>query len=90
LSEGLWNGVFTVIGMESNTIFSVASAVTANAIFSSIATTLLVDTSSNWDVNEYVGQLLQVQSGGTVGTATTKKNCFKHCYYHSSYCFCHQ
>jgi hypothetical protein len=25
LSEGLWNGVFTVIGMESNTIFSVAS-----------------------------------------------------------------
>jgi hypothetical protein len=74
LSEGLWNGVFTVIGMESNTIFSVASAVTANAIFSSIATTtLLVDTSSNWDVNEYVGQLLQVQSGGTVGTATTRR-----------------
>jgi hypothetical protein len=37
----------------------VAMNVTANAIFSiNTSTTVLVDATASWDVNEYVGQLL--------------------------------
>jgi hypothetical protein len=71
----VWNGVFKKWWYESNTVFNVAMNVTTNAIFSiNTSTTVLVDATASWDVNEYVGQLLQVQSAGTVGSAVT--NCF--------------
>jgi hypothetical protein len=74
MTESAWNGVFQVIGMESNTVFNVAMNVTASAIFSiNTSTTVLVDATASWDVNEYVGQLLQVQSAGTVGSAVTRR-----------------
>jgi hypothetical protein len=52
-----------------------------------LLTTVLVDATASWDVNEYVGQLLQVQSAGTVGSAVTRELFLIPLLYHCCYSF---
>jgi hypothetical protein len=53
MTESAWNGVFQIV-VWSQIPFNVAMNVTTNAIFSiNTSTTVLVDATASWDVNEY-------------------------------------
>ena len=68
-SEAAWNTQHTIIGVNSTTTFSVAVTATANmAAASSQSTTLIVDPTKNWIVNEHVGRIVHL---ALVGTAPT-------------------
>jgi len=67
-----WNGTYTILGVDSNTAFVVASTATASlAVAFSTSTSLIVDTSRNWDVNEHVGKFLMVIQNTSI-TPTTQ------------------
>lgn len=62
-----WNGTYTILGVDSNTAFVVASTATASLVAtSSTTTTLIVDATRNWDVNEHTGKLLMTIAGGSI------------------------
>ena len=67
-----WNGTYTILSVDTNTTFTVASTATAAlAATSSISTTLIVDCTKNWDVNEHLGKFLMIIQGGSI-TPTTQ------------------
>ena len=69
-SEAAWNTQHTIIGVNSTTTFSVAVTATANmAAASSQSTTLIVDPSRSWIVNEHVGRLVHLMVTGTAPTS---------------------
>lgn len=69
-TEGLWNAAYTVIGVNSTTSFSVATTATASmAATASQSTTVIVDSTKAWVVNEHVGRLVQLNVAGTAPTA---------------------
>jgi hypothetical protein len=81
-SEAAWNGAYTIIGTPGiTTICVVTTATAAPAATSSQSTTLIVDSTKNWTVNEHVGRLVHVCVAGagptsqirwiTANTATT-------------------
>lgn len=81
--EAAWNASYTVLATNSLTGLDVVTTATANAVAaSSLTTSLLVDSTANWGVNEHVGRLVQVSLAGynsatcltrriTANTATT-------------------
>jgi hypothetical protein len=72
-SEAAWNTQHTIIGVNSTTTFSVAVTATANmAAANSQSTTLIVDPSKNWIVNEHVGRLVHLMVSGTAPTSQTR------------------
>ena len=62
-----WNGTYTILSVDTNTTFTIASTATASlTATSSNSTTLLVDSTKSWDVNEHLGKFLMIISGGTI------------------------
>jgi hypothetical protein len=72
-----FNGTYTIIGTPSVTQFSYCSvgdpgAATATIPFSQ-STTVLVDCTKNWAVNEHVGRLVQTSSNALLSTGQTRR-----------------
>lgn len=72
-----FNGTYTIIGTPSTTQFSYCSvgdpgAATATIPFSQ-ATTVLVDCTKNWTVNEHVGRLVQLSTNALLSTGQTRR-----------------
>jgi hypothetical protein len=62
-----WNGAYTILSVDTNTTFTIASTATAALAFTSTTTaSLVVDSTKNWDVNEHTGKFLLILGGGTV------------------------
>jgi hypothetical protein len=62
-----WNGTYTILSVDNNTTFTVASTATASlTATSSTGTSLIVDPTKNWDTNEHLGKFLMVVSGGSI------------------------
>ena len=62
-----WNGTYTVLSVISNTQLTVASTATASMTFTStVGTSLIVDPTKNWDVNEHTGKFLMILQGGSL------------------------
>ena len=65
-----WNGTYTILSVDNNTTFTVASTATASlTATSSTGTSLIVDPTKNWDTNEHLGKFLMVISGGSITPA---------------------
>lgn len=74
MTEAAWNTTYTVLTVDS--INSVEFVITATANASASAantTTLIVDSSQNWDVNEHTGKLIALYGAGTAGTAVVRR-----------------
>ena len=69
-TEAAYNATYTIIGVNSTTSFSIATTATANmAATASQSTTLIVDPTKNWVVNEHVGRLVHLMVAGTAPTS---------------------
>jgi hypothetical protein len=69
-TEGLWNAAYTIIGVNSISSFSVATTATANMVATaSQSTTVIVDPTKNWVVNEHVGRLVHLMVAGQTPTS---------------------
>lgn len=67
-----WNGTYTILGVDTNTILTIASTATATLTATSAnSTTLVVDSTKSWDVNEHLGKFLMIIQGGSI-TPTTQ------------------
>jgi hypothetical protein len=70
-TETTFNNTFAVIGINSQTAFSIAAnsaATQSPTAASSLTTTLIVDAAQNWNTNEHVGRVVFVQTPGTSPT----------------------
>jgi len=63
-----WNAAYTVIAVNAINTFSVATSEAASmAATASQSTTVIVDPSKNWTVNEHVGRTVILQAAGLAG-----------------------
>lgn len=72
-SEAAWNNTYTIIGNDqsTNTTFDIAITATANmANANTLSTSLIVDPTANWDVNEHTGRLVATFSAGPAGAVS--------------------
>lgn len=64
-SEAAWNTAHTILGVPAVNVFSVAVTATANmAATASQSTTVIVDSTKSWVVNEHVGRLVHLMGSG--------------------------
>lgn len=69
-TEGAWNASHTVIGSPAINAVCVSTSATANmAATASQSTTVIVDPSKNWVVNEHAGRLVHLMVAGTSPTS---------------------
>jgi hypothetical protein len=69
-SAAAYNITSTILGVDSTTSFSIATTATASmAAASSQSTTMIVDSTKNWTVNEHVGKLVHLCVAGTAPTS---------------------
>ncbi|KND49189.1 MAG: Mucin-2 precursor [Parcubacteria bacterium C7867-008] len=69
-SDGAYNAAHTILGAGSTTTFDVAtSAAGSMAASNSQSTTVIVDPTKSWTVNEHVGKLVHLSVAGTAPTA---------------------
>jgi hypothetical protein len=72
-TEAAWNAAHVIIGVSTTSMFSVAVSATANMASAQIqSTTLIVDASKNWIVNEHVGRLVHLMVSGTSPTSQVR------------------
>lgn len=73
-TEGLWNAAYTVLATDSLTTFDVATTATATMVASSSqSTTVLVDASKNWAVNEHIGKIIKIDVAGPAPTTQLRR-----------------
>ena len=74
LTEAAWNNSYTILATDSVTTFDVLTSATANMVFSnSNTTTLLVDSTKNFVVNEHVGKLVKIDTAGPSPTTQYRR-----------------
>lgn len=62
-----WNGTYTILSVDTISTFTIASTATASlTATSSNGTTLLVDSTKNWDVNEHKGKFVFIMQSGSI------------------------
>lgn len=65
-----YNTSYTILGVNGTTTFDVATSEAANMFASNTqSTTVIVDASKNWTVNEHVGKLVHLMVAGTAPTS---------------------
>jgi len=72
-SEAAWNNTYTIIGNDqtTNTTFDIAITATANMVnANTLSTSLIVDPTATWDINEHVGRLVATFSPGPAGAVS--------------------
>ena len=66
-------GEVTIIGSDSLTTFDIVTTAAANMnAIAAQSTTLLVDSTKNWTVNEHVGKIVQTHLVGTAGAVAPR------------------
>lgn len=66
-----WNGTYTILSVDTINTFNIASTATSTLTYTSTSsTTLIVDSTKNWDVNEHTGKFLMTISGATISPQT--------------------
>ena len=70
-----FNATFANIGVGTQTTFSIAapSATASPTAASSQSTTVLVDASATWEVNEHTGKVIHIQTGGITPTTQSRR-----------------
>ena len=64
-----WNGTYTVLSVDTTLTLTVASTATASlTTTSSNSSTLIVDSTKNWDVNEHLGKFVFLLQGSSLTT----------------------
>ena len=73
-TEAAWNASYSIIGIQSQTVYEAVTTATANAVaINSLATNFLIDYTKNWTPNEHAGKILGVQSNGLAGAVTFRR-----------------
>lgn len=73
-TESAWNTSYSIIGIQSQTVYEAVTTATSNAVaINSLATNLLIDYTKNWTPNEHSGKILGVQSNGLTGAVTFRR-----------------
>lgn len=69
-----WDGVYTILAIDSLTTFDVLLTPTADIVASfSNSTTLIVDATKNWAVNEHVGKIIKLDVAGNSPTSQFRR-----------------
>jgi len=78
-TEAAYNTTYTILGADGTsatipTVLEFITTATANMInTSTVTTSLIVDPTANWDVNEHVGRSVNVYVGATSGSIQTRR-----------------
>lgn len=68
-----YNTTYTILGVDGTTTFDVATSEAASMVASnSQSTTVIVDSSKNWTVNEHVGKTVFLHIAGTAPTTQAR------------------
>lgn len=72
--EAAWNTTYTILAIDSLTTFDIIITATATAAASnSQSTTVIVDASKNWAVNEHAGKIIKLDVAGTSPTTQLRR-----------------
>lgn len=72
--EAAWNTTYNILATDSLTTFDIITTATSNAVASnSQSTTVIVDSTKNWAVNEHVGKIVTLQIAGTSPTTQQRR-----------------
>ena len=78
-SETAYNATYSVLAIDANTTaagatFDIVTSATANAVASfAQSTTLVVDSTKNWAINEHVGKIVKIDTAGINGTSQIRR-----------------
>jgi hypothetical protein len=73
-SESAWNTTYTILASDTLTTFDINITATANASATSTqSTTVIVDPTKNWTVNEHVGRIVHLTVAGTSPTVQSRR-----------------
>lgn len=74
ITEALWDATYTAVGVDGLTGIDIITTATATGVITnSQSTTVLVDSTKNWAVNEHVGKLVSINIAGTSPTTQIKR-----------------
>lgn len=73
-NDAAWNGAFTILATDSLTTFDVIATAAGSMVASNIqSTTLIVDSTKNWAVNEHAGKIIKLEVAGTSQTTQLRR-----------------
>ena len=74
IGSTLWDGAYSILAIDSLTTFDVLLTPTSDAVASnSNGTTLIVDSTKNWVVNEHVGKIVKLDIAGPSPTSQFRR-----------------
>jgi hypothetical protein len=69
-----WNATYTILGTSGLTVFDVETTAAATAVaLTAQSTSVIVDASKTWTVNEHAGKIVQLSLTGLTGTSLMRK-----------------
>jgi hypothetical protein len=72
--EAAWNGSYTVLGTSGLTVFDVVTTATATAAGATAqSSSVIVDASKAWTIDEHKGKIVQLALTGLTGTTLVRK-----------------
>lgn len=73
-SESAWNGAYNILAIDGLGTFDLIITTTASAVASATnSTTLIVDTTKNWTVNEHIGRIVKLDVAGNAPTSQYRR-----------------
>lgn len=73
-NEAAWNGAATILATDSLTTFDIVTTATGSMVASnSQSTTVIVDATKNWAVNEHAGKIIKLEVAGTSQTTQLRR-----------------
>lgn len=73
-TDSAWNTTYSILAIDSLTTFDIIITAAATAVASaSQSTTVIVDSSKNWTVNEHIGKIVTLQIAGTSPTIQQRR-----------------
>ena len=73
ITESLWNATYTALAVDSIAIVEIIITATATASSLAQTTTVLVDSTKNWTVNEHIGKLVSINTAGISPTTQIRR-----------------
>lgn len=74
INEAGWNGSYSILAIDGLTTFDIITTATVTATATaSQSTTVIVDATKNWAINEHVGKIVQLMIAGTTSTAQKRR-----------------
>jgi hypothetical protein len=74
VATSAWNATYTIIGTSGLTTFDVVTTAAGSAVaLTAQSSSVIVDASKTWTVNEHVGKIVQLSLTGLTGTSLMRK-----------------